>query len=62
MQIRRKMLSFGLYGAAIVALAVPAGAGRPQPVYDTLIRGGTIYSGDAAPFVGDVAITGARMV
>ncbi len=36
------------------------GAAPPERV-DLLIRGGTIYSGAAAPFVGDVAIVGDRI-
>jgi N-acyl-D-amino-acid deacylase len=34
----------------------------PVPDADLLIRGGTVYTGDAAPFTGDVAIKGDRIV
>ncbi len=44
--------------AASLVLAVPASA---QPA-DLLIRGGTVYPGGAAPFRGDVAIRGDRIV
>jgi len=54
--------------AAVIALAVAAipaslGAAPPPPLdADIVIRGGTIYPGDAAPFRGDVAIKGDRIV
>ena len=55
--------------AAVIALAaaaaVPAslGAAPPAPLEaDLVIRGGTIYPGEAAPFRGDVAIKGDRIV
>ena len=39
-----------------------AGAG-PDPAYDLIVRGGTIYDGTgAAPVAGDVAVTGDRIV
>jgi N-acyl-D-aspartate/D-glutamate deacylase len=44
------------------ALAVPYGAAAPQDGADLVLRGGTIYTGDAAPFRGDVAILGDRIV
>ena len=44
------------------ALAVPHGAAAPQVEADLVLRGGTIYTGDAAPFRGDVAIRGDRIV
>jgi N-acyl-D-amino-acid deacylase len=48
-----------LSGIAILTL----GAASPAPrKVDLLIRGGTIYTGSAEPFVGDVAITGDRIV
>jgi N-acyl-D-aspartate/D-glutamate deacylase len=34
----------------------------PPPPADLLIRGGTVYTGTAAPFTGDVAISGDRIV
>lgn len=43
----------------LAALALGGGA-RPERV-DLLIRGGTVYPGDAAPFTGDVAVTGDRI-
>ncbi len=48
---RTRALAGGLYAflCAFPALAAPA---------DLLIRGGTIYTGSDAPFVGDVAVTG----
>ena len=40
-----------------------AGAAAPRPAYDVVIRGGTIYDGSGrAPYVGDVAISGDRIV
>lgn len=53
--------------AAGVALAVAAGVafvpgGAQEPAADILIRGGTVYPGNAAPFHGDVAIRGDRIV
>lgn len=44
-----------------VALSLGAASAPPQKV-DLLIRGGTIYTGTAAPFVGDVAIRGDKIV
>lgn len=43
------------------ALSLGAATAPPQKV-DVLIRGGTIYTGTAAPFIGDVAIRGDRIV
>lgn len=37
-------------------------AAEPPTAFDLLITGGTIYPGEAAPFTGDVAITGDRIV
>ncbi|UIJ47171.1 amidohydrolase family protein [Sphingomonas cannabina] len=48
--------------AAGVLLATMVGA-APAPVEaDLIIRGGTVFTGDAAPFTGDVAIAGDRIV
>jgi len=51
MTYRTRALMGGMYAflSAFPALAAPA---------DLLIRGGTIYTGTQAPFVGDVAVTG----
>ena len=39
------------------------GAAAPRPAYDIVLRGGTIYDGSGgAPYVGDVAIRGDRIV
>jgi N-acyl-D-aspartate/D-glutamate deacylase len=58
---------FGLSGAAILTLtAASALEAKPRtPVpdsYDVLVRGGTVYAGDAAPFTGDIAMRGDRIV
>lgn len=37
------------------------GAASPRQRMDLIIRGGTVYTGSDAPFVGDVAITGGRV-
>ncbi len=47
---------------ALPALGAALGAApAPEPV-DLLIRGGTVFTGSDAPFVGDVAIRGDRVV
>lgn len=43
-----------------MALAQPGPAG--EAAFDLVLRGGTVYTGEAAPFVGDVAIRGDRIV
>ncbi|HYJ81353.1 MAG TPA: amidohydrolase family protein, partial [Allosphingosinicella sp.] len=45
----------------LALLAVGAAPPPPEPV-DLLIRGGTVYTGSEAPFTGDVAIAGDRIV
>src|SRR5215212_893201 len=55
MKLRRLALAFGL---AVLAV----GAAPPPEPADILIRGGTVYTGSAAPFTGDVAIAGDRIV
>lgn len=47
---------------AAATLASAQGVVEPRGVADLLIRGGTVYTGDAAPFRGDVAIRGDRIV
>jgi N-acyl-D-aspartate/D-glutamate deacylase len=47
-----------LFGIAALAL----GPATKPPTVDLLIRGGTIYTGSDAPFIGDVAITGDHIV
>lgn len=46
--------------ALLLAAATLGGASPPERV-DLIIRGGTIYAGSDAPFVGDVAIAGDRI-
>lgn len=49
------------YFALSLAAALLVGA-APPPVYDVIIKGGTIYDGSGgAPYVGDVAIKGDRI-
>ena len=45
----------------LATTALLLGAAPAPPAVDLLIRGGMVYPGDAAPFVGDVAITGDRI-
>jgi N-acyl-D-aspartate/D-glutamate deacylase len=47
-------------GLLLLLPLVLGAAPAPEPV-DLLIRGGTVYPGSAAPFVGDVAIAGDRI-
>ncbi|HEY0013163.1 MAG TPA: amidohydrolase family protein [Allosphingosinicella sp.] len=47
--------------ALLLAIAALGGASPPAGV-DILVRGGTVYPGSGAPFVGDVAISGDRIV
>jgi N-acyl-D-aspartate/D-glutamate deacylase len=54
-KVRRLAL---LFGAAAISLGA---APIPRQTADLLIRGGTVYTGSAAPFVGDVAISGDRI-
>jgi N-acyl-D-aspartate/D-glutamate deacylase len=44
----------------VLAILAIGAAPAPEPV-DLLIRGGTVYTGSGAPFVGDVAIAGDRI-
>jgi N-acyl-D-amino-acid deacylase len=48
--------------AGIAAVTLGAASPPPVPRVDLLIRGGTIYTGSDAPFVGDVAIKGDHIV
>ncbi|PZQ22341.1 MAG: amidohydrolase [Sphingopyxis macrogoltabida] len=60
-----RYIKFTTATAAFLAASHPAasqGAAEPQGGADLLIRGGTIYTGDAAPFRGDVAIRGDRII
>ena len=51
-----------LGGASALPAAAPSPPGQP-PAYDVVIRGGAIYDGSGgAPFTGDVAIHGDRIV
>jgi N-acyl-D-aspartate/D-glutamate deacylase len=53
-----KHLRLALLTAAAGCLASAA----PGPQVDLLIRGGTVYPGDAEPFTGDVAIAGDKVI
>ena len=66
MSTKQHRITYGLAGSLALAMAVfvPAAAqdsgGGTQA--DLLITGGTVYPGGAEPFVGDIAITGDRIV
>jgi N-acyl-D-amino-acid deacylase len=48
---------------ALLLAALLTGGFAPRPAYDVVIRGGTIYDGrGGAPYLGDVAIRGDRIV
>jgi N-acyl-D-aspartate/D-glutamate deacylase len=47
--------------ALLIGTASLFGA-APPPQADLIIRGGTVYTGSAAPFVGDVAVSGERIL
>lgn len=65
-QTRRQGIAAGALAVALLLAAcvdrAPARAGTPPQTVDLLIRGGTVYTGDGAPFTGDVAISGDRIV
>lgn len=48
--------------AALLAAIGALGGASPPPQVDLIIRGGTIYTGSDAPFVGDVAVSGERIL
>ncbi|HWK36328.1 MAG TPA: D-aminoacylase, partial [Sphingomonas sp.] len=53
----------GRWMAALATLLLVGCAAPQQPSYDLLIRNGTIYDGSGrAPFTGDVAVRGDRVV
>jgi len=55
--------TIGSLAAAAALLCVGGAAAQGEETVDVLIRGGTIYDGgEGAPFVGDVAIRGDRIV
>ena len=51
-------------GPALIAACwrVVRSGSAPAPDADLIIRGGTVYTGDAAPFTGDVAIKDDKIV
>lgn len=64
---RRVFLGIGGFAAAVAASAASAAGGASAspaatPAYDLVLSRGTIYPGEAAPFTGDVAIKGDRIV
>lgn len=62
--MRKWMMGVAMATLVVVGGASSSGTARAdQPLYDTVIRGGTIYNGlGGEPFVGDVAIEGDRIV
>ena len=61
---RRVFLCINCFAAAIAASAAGGAPASPAatPAYDLVLSRGTIYAGEAAPFTGDVAIKGDRIV
>lgn len=62
--MRIRLIAWGI-ALPVLALASTSGADAPPAAgpadFDVLIRGGTVYTGDAPPFVGDVAVKGDRI-
>ncbi len=58
-----KAIVLGIAALAVIGAAPAPAKHKPAPKrVDLLIRGGTIYTGSDAPFVGDVAVTGDHIV
>jgi N-acyl-D-aspartate/D-glutamate deacylase len=55
---RKRLLALAATLCTIGAAPLP----KPMPPADILIRGGTVFTGTAAPFTGDVAIRGDHIV
>jgi N-acyl-D-aspartate/D-glutamate deacylase len=51
----------GRLAALLLGIAALGGA-APEPEVDLIVRGGTIYTGSAAPFVGEIAVSGGRIL
>ncbi len=59
----RLVRTMAMLSAGAVLLSVSGAAAKADEAVDVIIRGGTIYDGgEGAPFVGDVAIRGDRIV
>lgn len=54
-------MKVGRIGVLLGIALVSIGAGRPRSI-DLILRGGTIYTGADAPFVGDVGVDGDHIV
>lgn len=59
---RRGLMIGGMIAAATLALSASTLTAQQADQADILITGGTIYTGEAAPFTGDIAILGDRIV
>ncbi|MES2095189.1 MAG: amidohydrolase family protein [Pseudomonadota bacterium] len=55
-------MKVGIACAITLLASCSLGAAPPPAPVDLIIRGGTVYTGDAAPFTGDVAVSGDRIV
>src|SRR4051794_25049695 len=56
-------MRLGFLAPIVLAAWLLTAALAPRPRYDVVIRGGTIYDGGGgAPFAGDVAVRGDRIV
>ena len=57
--MKKQLFRFGLLAGA---LTLGVSAAPPAPVYDLVIRGGTIYDGSGGkPYPGDIAVSGDRI-
>lgn len=57
-----RRLSFAALAGSLILLPASASPAPPAEPFDIVIRGGTIYTGEAPPFIGDVAVRGDRIV
>ncbi len=59
---RRIVVATMVLAASLAGGALAKPGAKPQPNFDLILRGGTVYPGEAPPFVGDIAVRGDRIV